>query len=565
MSDKYDLALKQYYGHNNLKPLQKQIIKNIIEEKKDILAVLATGYGKSICYQLPFHIMNKSIIIVSPLIALMEDQRYNLEQNDIPVICINSNMSTSIKEYEKKQLLQGDHKIVYMTPESIINCEDFIVELWLTNNLGFIAIDEAHCVSSWGSDFRPDYKALSCLKEWIPELNIMALTATATPKVRLDIINTLKMKKCSQVISSFDRPNLYIEVKTKTLDIKYDLKPLVDQFKDKYCICYVRTREMTETVVKALSILKIKAQGYHAGLGAKERQQIQQDFIQGKYKWIVATVAFGMGIDQNINLVIHYGSPGDLESYYQEIGRAGRDASASTCILFYDKDDMKLNRFFLKDIKQEDFKKYRGEQIRSMEKYLKSDTCRRKTILEYFGETVSNTCCINCDNCLRKKDDTNHIQNNIQYPIYLILKFLVESKMNCGIGKISSVLMGKKDCKVKDYYSSPFYGLGCDYNLEFWKKLISICVHNDLLKEEAISSGFGTVIKTTSNTVLWYNKIKLIITNKKIKSDDYEKIIFIIDELKEYYKIPRDCLDISANIKTRKITGFEELFNSMTL
>jgi ATP-dependent DNA helicase RecQ len=555
MTDIYDKTLKEYYGYDTFKPLQKEIIKNIIEDKKDVIAILATGYGKSICYQLPFLLnQEKSVIIISPLIALMEDQKYNLENKNIPVICFNSNLSNTIKDYEKNQLLSSpsNSKIIYMTPEYIISNETFIKELWSKNILSVIAIDEAHCVSSWGNDFRPDYKSLSCLKDWIPDLTIMALTATATPKVRLDIINTLKLKDYKEYVSSFNRSNLYIECKLKT-EIKNDLEEYVLKYKDTFCIIYVRTREMTEIIEKSLTKLNQKSQIYHAGIDTKERQKIQQNFINGNIKWIVATVAFGMGIDQNINLVIHYGSPGDIESYYQEIGRAGRDNSQSSCIMFYDKSDMRINRILLKDIKDDIYRKFREKQIRYMEKYLKTCDCRRKNLLEYFGETFVS--CINCDNCLKEKQNTDNIQKTIQYPIFLLLKFLIDSKCTFGITKIITILTGKKDSKIKMFYNNSLYGMGKLYDVEFWKYIINICIYNNLLKEETIKSGFGTIIKITSNTITWYNDFK------NIKNINFEHFIF--NNINCIYQIPNDCLNIINNIKTRHISGFEEIISSI--
>ena len=563
MSDIYDTVLQENFGFNYLKPLQKQSIKIIIEEKRDIFVNLATGYGKSKCYIIPFLInKDKTVIVISPSISLIEDQKYILEQKDIPVVCFNSTISQNMKNYEKQDLLDSNHKIVFMTPEYIVTCRDFIQELWDNNYLAFIAIDEAHCISSWGSDFRPAYKELSCLKEWIPDLNIMALTATATEKVRKDIVKTLGMKNHSEIISSFDRPNLYIECKLKS-DIKYDLEPYIDEYKDQHCIIYVRTRDMTKTIVDVLKQLKIKAYAYHAGIESKERQAIQVNFIKGTFKWIVATVAFGMGIDQRINLVIHYGSPGDLESYYQEIGRAGRDGSPSKCILLYDKDDMRINRFLLKDIKIDDYRKYRESQIRHMEKYIKSDLCRRKTVLEYFGESYGSKLCNNCDNCVCVKQSTDKIQNAIQYPVYLCLKFIVESKIKCGFGKLISILTGKKDSKIKEYYTNSFYGLGKDYSSDFWKYIINICIYNDLLKEETIKSGFGTMFKITNKTLEWYKRILLIIKNKNIRLDTLEQLIFIIDDIKEIFNIPKDCLDIATLIKTRNVSGLEEILDNI--
>jgi RecQ family ATP-dependent DNA helicase len=267
-----------------------------------------------------------------------------------------------------------------MTPEYLVTCEDFITDLWNSDLLAFVAIDESHCVSSWGNDFRPEYKALSCLKRWLPSLNIMALTATATTKVRLDIASTLGLFNPIQVVSSFDRPNLFIECGTKTSDIKFDLEPIVKKTDPNlYSIVYVRTRDMTDKVAKVLRELGCTVNIYHAGLDLSTRKQTQQDFSTGKINWIVATVAFGMGIDQNVGLVVHYGSPSDMESYYQEIGRAGRDGSRAVCRLFYEKDDMVINRILLRDIKDPSYKRFRESQIRQMEKFLKFRNLHRKS------------------------------------------------------------------------------------------------------------------------------------------------------------------------------------------
>jgi len=570
MDELIDLTLSQWFGYTQIKPLQKQIIKSVLEDKRDVLAILATGYGKSICYQLPFLLLEqtKSVIIVSPLISLMEDQKAALENRSIPVICMNSNMGSRVKEYEKEQILdKKQNKLIYMTPEYLVTCEDFVTDLWNADLLAFIAIDESHCVSSWGNDFRPEYKALSCLKRWLPSLNIMALTATATTKVRTDISSTLGLLNPIQVVSSFDRPNLFIECKTKTSDIKFDLEPIVKSTEPNiYSIVYVRTRDMTDKVAKVLVGLGCTVGVYHAGLNLETRRKTQEDFSLGKINWIVATVAFGMGIDQNVGLVVHYGSPSDMESYYQEIGRAGRNGLPAVCRLFYEKDDMVINRILLRDIKDPSYKRFRESQIRQMEKFLKSDICRRSTILSYFGETLVSKSCEMCDNCVRAVQSSQHIQTEIQYPIYLLIKFIIESKINSGFKKIACVLMGKKDSTTKPFQSSKFFGLGKNYTLDLWKHISNICVFNDLLEEQTIPSGFGTVIKFTSKALEYHKKIKQVVLIHKIKSDDYDRVVFVLDEIKEEYSIPRDSLDdLNSLIKKRTITGVEEILEENNL
>ena len=566
MDELLDQTLKQWFGYDHLKLLQKQIIKTVLEDQKDVLGILATGYGKSICYQLPFLMLDQSkcVIVVSPLISLMEDQKTSLENRSIPVICMNSNMGPRVKEYEKDQILdKRQNKLIYMTPEYLVTCEDFITDMWNADLLAFVAIDESHCVSSWGSDFRPEYKALSCLKRWLPSLNIMALTATATPKVRDDIITSLGLINPNKIISSFDRPNLFIECTTKTSDIKFDLEPVVKSIslETTFGIIYVRTRDMTEKVANILRELGCIVAVYHAGLDMSTRKKNQLDFSTGMIKWIVSTNAFGMGIDQNVTIVIHYGSPSDMESYYQEIGRAGRNGYNAMCKLFYEKDDMTINRILLKDIKDSSYKKFRENQIRQMEHFLKSDICRRVSILSYFGETNVPSSCLMCDNCVSAKESSEQIQSDIQYPIYLLLKFLIESKINSGAKKICNILIGKKDQTTKLFVSNKFFSLGQNYSLDYWKHIINICVYNDYIQEQTIPSGFGTVLKFTAKTVQWHNNIKSILLTHKIKSDHYERYKFIEDEIKFIFSIPTDSLKIQDLIKTRNHSNIEDAFD----
>lgn len=551
-------TLKQYWGYDELKPLQRQIIKTILNNS-DVLAVLSTGYGKSICYQLPFLLVNKtkSIIIISPLISLMEDQKDKLLKLDIPVVALNSNLSAKLKSEYIFSITEGKNMLIYMSPEYAVTAYDLINELYEKDRLLFIAIDEAHCISSWGNDFRPEYQQLSQFKEWMPDVTMLALTATANPHVREEIVNNLCFDKYYEFVSSFDRPNLYIECKEITDNINKDFVNYINDYMDKYVIIYVRTRDNTKKVNDILLNHNVKSSAYHAGLTATKRTEIQNNFINGKINWIVATVAFGMGIDQNIDLVIHYGSPGDLESYYQEIGRAGRNGNNASCIMLYGKNDMRINRILLKDIEDIKYKNYREKQITEMEKYIRTNHCRRKILLSYFGETYNNSC-LSCDNCFRQQNINNEVQNKIQYPMFILKVILAELNINGGINKIKNIIMGKRTKTIAQYYSSNLYGLGMNYNENVWINMFQIGINNEYIAEETIKSGFGTVIKVLPKLVLWYNKkVFPYKKNKKLQTFKLDEYLSLSRELYEIYQIPSTCNNIESEIDKRKKTVLE--------
>lgn len=563
-ADIYDRLLKKYWKHNKLKSLQKQIIKAVVEEKNDLMAILSTGYGKSVCYQLPFLVAKKKkcVLVISPLIALMEDQKQSLNDKGIPVASLNSSMKSSLRDMIMSNISDGENKILYMSPEFTLKNEEFITDLYEDDRLLFVAIDEAHCVSSWGNDFRPDYQALSCLKNWMPEVNIMALTATATEKVRDDIAESLGLEEYYEFISSFDRKNLYIECKLRTTVPEDDFAEYINEYRDKSCIVYVRTRDHCQKISDMLVTQKILSEPYHAGLSATLRQTTQDKFISGEVKWIVATVAFGMGIDRAVELVIHYGSPGDMESYYQEIGRAGRSGAESKCIMMYGKDDMRINRILLKDIKDIEYKQYREAQIRNMSNFLRTGECRRKVLLKYFGEKYGKDNCNKCDNCTKTTRVINGLQHDLQYPMFMFKSFMMYTGINGGPTKLLNVLMGKKLAAIKDYHNSVFFGLGKRYDIKFWKCIIEICIHNGYLLEETIPSGFGVVLRTTDKLKNWYKILKPILKEKKIKSFDYDNYLTVTIEDQnshENYDLPGTCLDIDKYIRKRTMTSIESI------
>lgn len=562
----WDNILKHYYGHSTLKPLQKSIIKAIMKNKTDVLAVLSTGYGKSVCYQLPFilHNFTKCVIVISPLISLMNDQVYSLTEKSIPAITLNSTLKKSEKENEMSKILNDDtnNKIIYISPEYFLLCETFIKQLYIKKRLLFIAIDEAHCVSTWGHDFRSDYQELHLIKTWLPKLPLALFTGTATPNVREDIINSLNISEYYEYVSSFDRPNLFIKCLDKDENILNDFNKYILSHKNLLTIVYVRTRDKTEEISNLLKNNGVNCAPYHAGMSVNERKATQDSFLSGEIKWIIATVAFGMGIDQNIKLVIHYGSPPDLESYYQEIGRAGRDGEYAECVLFYEKSDMKINRILLKDIKDLVFKKYREKQILEMEKYLLTNMCRRKVLLKYFDETFNNESCTMCDNCIKRREKTIEIQNMIQYPMFLF-RVLLKYVSDIGYKKLLEIFLGHRNKHNKVHWKSKIFGQGSGrYNKEIWSSIKDLCIINGYVTEETIKSGFGVVLKRTSKLDEWAKNIKVILNNHKIPDYSYDSFLIIYPEIKETFELPGSDLIIKNIIrfdKNKNKTLIEEM------
>ncbi len=533
----YNKTLKKYFKLDKLKYEQKIIIDKVVHYKRDVCAVLCTGFGKSITYQLPALITGKTTIIVSPLISLMNDQQLRLESMNIKSCCINSVSKKKISEI-KELAIKGEYRTVYITPESVAVSKDFFVDMINNNILGLIAIDESHCISSWGFDFRSSYKELSKLRDWCPKIPILALTATATEKVRNDICNILKLKRPRMVIGSFDRPNLYVSVKRKTI-VSNDIKPLINP--DEKCIIYCKTRNDTEKLVNNLKAFKMPSEFYHAGMNDKDREQVQNNFSSGKTKCIIATVAFGMGIDvADIRLVIHYGCPSSLEAYYQEIGRAGRDKEKSRCFLFYNNRDFTINNTFINGIKD---KNYRNTQIlakNNIEKYLYTTKCRRKVLLKYFGdESDLPDNCGNCDNCCnlgRTKD--------FSYDSYLCLSLINSLSGKYGTCMYIDILRGSKAKKIFDSLKrNKFYELGNYLTVDEWKVIIGRLIENNYLESIQVSQ-FGSNVACTQKAKNWLEKINK--NHKNIDEDTYfsndEKLLMFVEEMTDTIK-PKKTID----------------------
>ena len=390
--------LKQHFGFHSFLPYQEDIIADILQ-KKDVIAVLPTGAGKSLCYQLPALEFSGVTLVISPLISLMKDQVNALEGKNIPAAYLNSSLGVKETRQIKEDVLSGKVKLLYVAPERLVK-EQFL-EFLLDCRISLIAIDEAHCISEWGHDFRPEYRKLGMLREKFPGVPIVALTATATRKVREDIKTQLKFKEGTygEHRASFNRENLNYIIRAKD-SAYYHIQASLEDHPDYSGIIYCHSRKSVERMAQDLLMDGIEAAPYHAGLSQKERTENQEKFQKGKLRVIVATIAFGMGIDKpNVRFVIHYDIPKNLEGYYQETGRAGRDGLPSDCILFFGYGDKMKHEFFIRQSKNEQRAAIAQYQLDKMVEFCTSGDCRRRMLLAYFGETYPDKNCGMCDVC----------------------------------------------------------------------------------------------------------------------------------------------------------------------
>ncbi|MBI2045336.1 ATP-dependent DNA helicase RecQ [Candidatus Pacearchaeota archaeon] len=390
--------LKQYFGYDEFRPMQKEIIQSTLQ-KKDSLVIMPTGGGKSLCYQIPALKFEGITLVISPLISLMKDQVDNLKANGINAEYINSSLSQEEIINIKNRIKKNEIKILYIAPERFA-LEEFKIFL-TTIQISLIAIDEAHCISEWGHDFRPEYRNLKPLRTIFPELPIIALTATATEKVRIDILKQLSLRDPKIFISSFDRKNLNLIVLEKKKAMERIIK-MLKEYKEESAIIYCFSRKDSENIAEKLRHRGFNALPYHAGLDNETRKKNQDLFIKDKVNIIVATIAFGMGINKpDVRLIIHHTFPKTLEGYYQEIGRAGRDGLLSDCILFYSRGDKRKHEFFIDKIEDEITQNNAKSKLRQVMNYCEDGSCRRRRILKYFGEDFLEDNCGACDSCLK--------------------------------------------------------------------------------------------------------------------------------------------------------------------
>lgn len=467
--EKVDLkgALKQYFGFDQFRGRQEEVVRHLLEGN-DCFVIMPTGAGKSLCYQLPSIVMEGTALVISPLIALMKNQVDQMSALGIEAGFLNSSMSRGDYEEVKRKTIDGTMKLLYVAPESLVK-EEF-VDFLRQAKVSFVAVDEAHCISEWGHDFRPEYRRIREIINHIHQVPIIALTATATPKVQLDIQHNLKIQNAEVFITSFNRKNLYYEVRPKQ-DPVTDIIKFIKKNQGKSGIVYCLSRRKVEELAELLKVNGIKAVPYHAGLDSKLRTKHQDMFLKEDVEVVVATIAFGMGIDKpDVRFVIHYDVPKSIESYYQETGRGGRDGLEGNCVLFYDFNDIIKLEKFMKD-KPVSERESGRLLLYEMAAFCESGMCRRKFMMHYFGEFFDEGNCNGmCDNCRYPKESYDGTKQVKQ-----VIAVVKQTKEKFGIDHIVKVLRGTASQQVvlNEHNNLPIFGRGVDLSDKEWKAIVA--------------------------------------------------------------------------------------------
>jgi ATP-dependent DNA helicase RecQ len=507
--EKLRATLKEVFGYDQFRGNQEAIIKNVLAGKNTFV-IMPTGAGKSLCYQLPAVTMEGTAVVISPLIALMKNQIDQLNALNVPAEFLNSTLSKKDINRIKKEVLNEELKLLYIAPESLTKPDN--ISFLKKANVSFAAIDEAHCISEWGHDFRPEYRRIRLIiSEIRDDIPIIALTATATPKVQLDIIKNLKIEDSVIFKLSFNRPNLYYEIRPKD-NVKKQLIKFIKENKGKSGIIYCLSRKKVEEIAQLLNVNDIKAAPYHAGLDSAVREKNQDDFLNEEIDVIVATIAFGMGIDKpDVRFVIHYDAPKSLEGYYQETGRAGRDGLEGNCIMFYSYNDLLKIEKFNKD-KSVTERENARVLIDEMAAYAESSECRRRQLLHYFGEEFATHECgvtMWCDSCRYPAEKFEGKDFAI-----LGIKAALQTGERFAMGHLSHVLRGVHDQYVKSYKHDQLdiFGKGDDHDDDFWKNVIRSITIQGLLEKDINNVG---VLKVSQKGRRFLDKPCSVLISKK--------------------------------------------------
>ena len=530
-------ALKKYFGFDKFKGDQEAIVQNVLDGK-DTFVLMPTGGGKSLCYQLPSLLMDGTAIVISPLIALMKNQVDVISSmsEEGTAHYLNSSLNKAAIDQVKADVREGRTKLLYVAPESLTKDEN--VEFLRQAKISFYAIDEAHCISEWGHDFRPEYRRIRPIINEIGDAPIIALTATATDKVRSDIKKNLGIVDANEFKSSFNRPNLYYEIRLKTKDVDKDIIKFIKLHPNKSGIIYCLSRKKVEELAEILKANDIKAAPYHAGLESTLRSQTQDDFLMERIDVIVATIAFGMGIDKpDVRFVIHYDIPKSLEGYYQETGRAGRDGGEGLCITFYSRKDLqKLDKFMEgKPVAEQDI----GRQLLSeTAAYAETSVCRRKMLLNYFGEEYTEDNCHNCDNCLHPKTKVEGMKL-----LVMVLQTVQVLKENFRSDYVIDFVSGKETEEIlaHKHQNHELFGVGEDEDEKLWNPVIRQALIAGYLKKDV--ENYGLLKLTSAGKKFMKNPVSFMIVEDHEFNDD--------DELPQDHEGAIDALDptLSAILK----------------
>ncbi|XP_065880373.1 uncharacterized protein [Euphorbia lathyris] len=541
-------TLKKYFGYSGFRPYQKEVIEKILE-KKDCMVVMATGSGKSLCYQVPPLLVEKTAVVISPLISLMQDQVMALKERGIRAEYLGS----SQKDQSVQNLAQSGHfQLIFLTPEKACSLPVSFWSKLLEMGICLLAVDEAHCISEWGHDFRVEYKQLDKLRNVLFDVPFVGLTATATEKVRTDVINSLKMHDPYLAIGSFDRENLFYGVKHFNRGLHF-VDELVHEISksdgnDGSTIIYCTTIKDCEQMFESLQKAGISAGIYHGQMGNKAREESHRSFIRDELRVMVATVAFGMGIDKpNIRQVIHHGCPKSLEAYYQESGRCGRDGIPSTCWLYYTGSDFAKADFYCGELKTESQRRAVTASLMTAKMYCITTSCRRKFLLDYFGEKMSADRCGNCDNCMASKKELD-----LSREAFLLMSCIQSCGGKWGLNMPIDVLRGSRAKKILDmqFDKLPLHGLGKSYSSNWWKALADQLISHGYL-EETIKDvyKFTSVGKKggqylSSATPDYQPPLFLQLTNEMVDEEEYQR--------------PASGVGEFTNLATLQAEGFSE-------
>ncbi len=505
--------LKEYFGHDNFRQLQEEAVDATLNAQ-DLLMILPTGGGKSLCYQLPSLLLDGVSVVISPLLALMHDQVVALRANGISAAMINSMLSIEeIKEVEQK-LLKGEIKLLYIAPERLSS--DYFLSFLKRIKINFFVVDEAHCVSEWGHEFRENYRKLSILKEHFTNTPIAAFTATATKIVEQDIINNLSLNNPVQLRGSLFRENLTINVDYKIGDGKKQLLEFIDSRRGEAGIVYTLSRKSTESIASFLQKNGITAKAYHGALSSEVKNQTYAEFVSDEIDVVVATIAFGMGIDKsNIRYVVHLNLPKSIESYYQEIGRAGRDGLSSQTLLLFSMQDVVAQKSFIDPLSASEHKMNTLNKLDYMVKYANSELCRHQQIAKYFDDNI-NECKSLCDNCLNIEREVVDITVDVQK----LLSAIYRTKESFGVHYIVDILRGSKDKRIleNEHDKLSVYNIGSNYQKPQW-----LSIANRALELELVNIGEFKVYKITSKGLKFLkSKEQINIRKERLSKKSYK-------------------------------------------